>query len=100
MVSIGSRWSLALALLAPLFEELFFRGVALRSITRRFNANIGIVATGLIFGAAHFQGIQTPALVAFGWLLAWRATKTGRLGETILTHATFNGITLLGLALS
>lgn len=83
--------------LSPICEELFFRGVTLRAIASRWGSAMGIVFSGLIFGLIHFQQLQTIGLVAFGMLLAYRATKTKRIGETIFGHATFNLITVLAL---
>jgi uncharacterized protein len=99
----GWRWipvGICIALIAPVAEELFFRGVTLRAFTRKLGPLAGIFFSGLIFGLAHFEGIQTPALVVFGWILGWYATRTGRIGPTIFAHMTFNGITLAALALS
>jgi membrane protease YdiL (CAAX protease family) len=83
--------------ISPICEELFFRGLTLRAISSRWGNVAGIVGSGLVFGLIHFEYVQTVALVAFGILLAVRATKTGRIGETIIGHATFNLITVLAL---
>ena len=94
------RWvvfGLFVAGVSPVCEELFFRGLTMRAIASRWGATTGIVVSGIIFGIIHFESVQTVALVAFGMLLAWRATRTGRIGETVIGHATFNLITVLAL---
>jgi membrane protease YdiL (CAAX protease family) len=83
--------------ISPICEELFFRGLTMRAIASRWGATAGIVASGIVFGLIHFEPVQTIALAGFGMLLAYRATKTGRIGETIIGHATFNLITVLAL---
>jgi uncharacterized protein len=102
-VAHGWRWipyALAVAVISPFCEELFFRGLTMRALAKKWGPMAGIVISGLLFGITHFEGIQTPALVGFGWILAWRATKTGRIGETIVAHGSFNAITLISIALS
>lgn len=94
------RWavfSLFVGVISPICEEVFFRGFTLRALSSRWGSRVGIVASGVLFGLMHFQKIQTPALIAFGMLLAWRATKTKRIGETIIAHGTFNLLTVIGL---
>jgi len=101
----GSGWLLfvpacMVVLLAPLFEELYFRGVLLRGLLgawRTTLAVVGVVGSVLVdatlFGIAHLgtdQWIQLPGLVALGVILCALAIRTGRLGPSILTHAGFN----------
>lgn len=88
---------------APLVEELFYRGLLLRSMQRRMSAAPAIVITGLLFGAAHVRPdaiswmAQMPALAGFGMVLGWVASRAGRLGPAIVAHAAFNLVTVLFL---
>jgi membrane protease YdiL (CAAX protease family) len=94
------RWvvfAVMTGLVSPICEELFFRGVTLRAFARRWGNGAGILCSGIIFGIIHFEALQTFALIVFGILLAWRATRTGRIGETIVAHATFNLISVIAL---
>jgi hypothetical protein len=75
---------------APLIEELFFRGLTLRSVTRRFGAPAGVVGSAVLFGLTHFEPLQLPALVVFGLLAAFLARRSGRLGPAIWAHVAFN----------
>lgn len=102
-VAHGWRWipyAIAVAGISPFCEELFFRGLTMRAFAKKWGPVAGIVLSGILFGVTHFEGIQTPALIGFGWILAWRATKTGRIGETVIAHGSFNAITLISIALS
>lgn len=107
LLGSGSGWSLvvpsALVIVgAPMFEELFFRGVLLRSLlslcaSRRRLAGIAlaVVLDGVLFGLAHLgtdQWVQLPGLASVGVVLAILAVRTGRLGPSIVTHASFNAI--------
>lgn len=86
---------------APLVEELFFRGLLLRSLRRRIGQVWAIVASSLIFGLAHANDLPLKAMIvlmvglaALGAVLAVLAVRTGRLGASIVAHATFNAISL------
>ena len=86
---------------APIVEELFFRGLTLRALQKRWGAVVGIIGSSLLFGLLHAQpdaagqlGLQSLWLVLFtallGAVLAWVAVKTNRLGITVIAHVTFN----------
>src|SRR5690606_18458208 len=51
---------------APVVEELFYRGLVLRSMENAWGTAAAVVAGSLLFGAVHLQLVQFPALVAFG----------------------------------
>ncbi|MEY2403502.1 MAG: protease family protein, partial [Acidimicrobiaceae bacterium] len=80
------------AVAAPIVEEIFFRGLVLRSLERRFGIRWAIVGSSAIFGAAHFEPLQFPALFAFGLVAAGLATRTGRLGPGMWAHVAFNAV--------
>ena len=88
---------LFLAVGAPLVEELFFRGLLLRSLARRFGPVVATLGSAVAFGLAHFELLQLAALILFGLVLALLAERTGRLGPGIVAHATFNAATVLTL---
>ena len=75
---------------APVVEELFFRGLALRAFERRLGRWVGLVVSSLVFGLVHFQPLQFPALVMFGLIAGWLAQRDGRLGRAIWAHVGFN----------
>ncbi len=78
------------ALGAPLIEELFFRGLLLRSLERRWGTTVALIGSSVVFGVTHFELPQLPALVAFGFVLAWLAVRYDRLGPGIAAHFAFN----------
>jgi membrane protease YdiL (CAAX protease family) len=88
---------------APVAEELFFRGLLLRALQRRFASSAhadtwAIALSSVAFGLAHFELLQLPGLVLFGAVLGVLAVRTGRLGPGIWAHAAFNAVTVLLLA--
>ena len=85
---------------APIVEELFFRGLLLRSAERRWGKVWAVVVSSLIFGAVHLQPLQFPALVAVGVVFALLAVRTGRLGPSIFAHMGFNAVAVISLLAS
>jgi membrane protease YdiL (CAAX protease family) len=108
---ISSPWGwLVLALVtcvgAPVFEELFFRGLLQTRLVGRYGTVAGIAIASVLFGAAHLIGWQGPvtlvyALAVAGGGIALGTVRhiTGRLGTSMLAHAFFNAQALLALAL-
>ncbi|MDQ1494218.1 MAG: protease family protein, partial [Actinomycetota bacterium] len=90
---------LVVAVAAPIVEEIFFRGLVLRSLERRMSRGWAIVVSSAVFGAAHFEPLQFPALFLFGLVAAILATRTGRLGPGIWAHVAFNAVAVAGLLL-
>lgn len=86
---------LVVVVMAPLAEEVFFRGLLQRSLARRWPVWAAMVVTSLFFAASHFQGVQFPALAAFGLVLSYLAHRTGRLGLNTWAHVGFNATTVL-----
>lgn len=89
---------------APLVEELFFRGLFLRSLQKRMPDAAAVAISAAAFGAAHFSELPAQgvilvilSLTAFGAVLSILAVRTGRLGASIITHATFNLFTVFFL---
>lgn len=100
----------ALALLAaagaPVVEELFFRGLLLRSLLKRLvpigprlAPVVSIVVSAVAFGLAHQEGLQLLGLAAFGVVLGALAYRFGRLGPGMAAHAAFNTAAIVTLAL-
>jgi uncharacterized protein len=103
--------AIAVVLLAPAAEELFFRGLLLKGLVRLFTPlgagrgaarAAGVVAAvildGLLFGLAHGEWVQLAGLAAFGMVLAAVSYRTGRLGMNMVAHSTFNLVAILAIA--
>jgi membrane protease YdiL (CAAX protease family) len=87
-------------LVAPICEELLFRGLLLRSLARRMPAVWAVAASALVFAAAHplFDPslgslAVVPALFALGAFSAVVALRTGELSRSVLLHIGFNLLT-------
>ena len=98
---------LSVAVGAPLVEELFFRGLLLRSLQRRMPNALAILLSSAAFGLAHASALPADAVIlvmvsltVFGAVLATLAVRTGRLGPGIAAHAVFNLFTVIFLAIT
>jgi membrane protease YdiL (CAAX protease family) len=58
-----------------------------------------VAGSSIVFGLAHFEALQLPALVAFGVVLGIMAVRTKRLGPSIFAHAGFNLVTMIAFGL-
>jgi len=82
-------------IVAPLAEEVFFRGFLFPAIGRRYGLGWGVVVSGALFSIAHLgSGGLVPAFI-LGILLAWLYWKTGSLWPCILTHFAYNSLVLI-----
>lgn len=83
--------------LAPLGEELYFRG-RFYDLVRTHGGNAAaVVLTSLAFGIVHFIPVLLPAYVAFGLVLVALRRVSGGLVAPMLAHAINNGAAVLGL---
>jgi membrane protease YdiL (CAAX protease family) len=87
---------------APVHEELFFRGILFRSLRDRYGFAVGAVGSGLAFGLIHY--VPAPALdslmlmsvmMVTGIALAYLYDRRGNVLADMVAHATFNVIGLI-----
>jgi membrane protease YdiL (CAAX protease family) len=84
-------------ILAPLAEELFFRGVLLFVVFRKWGTYYACLVSGLLFGFSHMfeqQGGVAP-LVLDGIMLSWICLRSRNLWLTIFAHSVLNGIAVV-----
>lgn len=82
---------------APIAEELFFRGLLLGAIEKRWSMTAGVIGSSAVFGATHFQPLLFPGLATAGLVFALVRARTGRLGPAIVTHMAFNATAVVAL---
>ncbi len=79
-------------LIGPIFEEVLFRGVILRTLNK-YNRYFAIIASALIFGLFHLYLEQGAHAFVLGLVLAYVSLKTDSLMTCILLHIFHNTIT-------
>jgi len=89
----------ALVVVAPVAEEIFFRGIAFNAWEREYGTSRAIYGTAALFAIIHGSVFALAPIFLLGLVLALLYRRTRSLPATIALHATFNaisvGITLL-----
>ncbi|MGE5229512.1 MAG: lysostaphin resistance A-like protein [Deltaproteobacteria bacterium] len=91
---------LVAVVMAPLFEEIVFRGFLFRGFANSWGWVWGALASSAVFGLAHLQLDVFVPLATLGFFLAWAYKKTGSLWSCIAMHGIFNAIAVLAWALT
>ena len=95
----GFAVALAVIVVAPVAEELFFRAFFYRALRTRMRVWLAALIGGVVFGALHFQGTDTaiilPVIAVFGVTQCLLYEHTGSLFSVIATHAAFNTVAML-----
>ena len=82
-----------IGLLAPLVEELVFRGAILRALLRwKSNPWIGIIISAVMFSAIHMNPAQMPHAFLIGILLGWMYYRTDSIVPGVVYHWVNNTI--------
>lgn len=74
---------------APIVEELLFRGIILHRFTVKWNSKYAILISSLLFGMVHFDIIGKGI---FGFFMAILYIKSKSLFVPIIAHSVHNGI--------
>ena len=89
-------------LVAPLVEEIVFRGLVLRGFLDIMAAPVAIALQGVIFGVAHVDPVRGSGNVGLALVLSGVGIAFGgfahllrRIGPTIVAHAIFNGVVMV-----
>jgi len=88
--------AIAIVGLAPIGEELFFRGMLFQSLQKPLRFWPAATISGIVFGLIHFEPLVTVVTAILGVYLAWIFQRRGTLLVPIIAHSIFN---LLGLVL-
>ena len=91
-------FALLAGILAPVVEELFYRGLLLKALEkRRMPVWAAVLVSSIIFAGMHMQTLQFPGLLLVGLVAGTLAAITGRLGPSIWLHIGFNMTTVVAL---
>jgi membrane protease YdiL (CAAX protease family) len=88
--------------LAPLFEEMVFRGFLQPLLSRTFGVVLGVFSTALLFGCLHGKEYQWAwqyivAITIVGIALGTLRAKTNSIIPGIVMHGCFNSVSVVGL---
>ena len=83
-------FTLFVAVLGPIIEEIFFRGFAYKAFRVRWGVRGALMGSALIFSALHMNLIAFLPIFVLGILLAYLYEKTGSLVPSMAVHVTHN----------
>lgn len=90
---------LSITLLAPLLEELLFRGAIQGELARWGSPWRAIIISSLIFGVVHLNPAQIPFAFLLGIIFGWLYYRTGSLLPGIVGHVLNNSVSTVNMYL-
>lgn len=88
------------AVLTPLWEEIFFRGMLFGSVQARWSTGGALVVSALVFAAVHGVPILLPYLVTMGFALGLLRAFHRNLWGSLALHLTINAIASSGVLIA
>ncbi len=85
------------AVVAPIVEELIFRGLILQGFRKNYSGFTAVVMSALLFALFHLNPWQFPATFVLGLLLGWIVLRTNSIVLAILGHSINNFLVLLSI---
>lgn len=82
-------------ILAPIIEEIVFRGIMFPALRKHYGVIVGIIASSLVFTLVHINILQMISALPLGIYLAIMYHRTGSIIPGIVLHALWNLIVLL-----
>ena len=86
---------IATGIIAPIFEELLFRGLIFGELKKITDVRLALVIQALIFGVFHLNIIQGTYAFLIGLVLGFLYYRSNSLLSPILMHITFNASTII-----
>ena len=85
-----------IALLAPVVEEVVFRGAILRKLLSGMRSKWGAICiSAILFALIHFNPAQIPHAFLMGWLMGWLYMRTGSIVPGVVFHWANNTVAYL-----
>ena len=89
-----------IVLIAPITEEIFFRGYSFPFLFRRAGAVTGYLVSTVLFALMHLHPPMLPVYLFYGLLFAYLYSRTSRLLTPVVAHCTINLVAFLLLLLT
>ncbi len=84
------------ALLVPMIEETFFRGIIHQGLEQKLGFIPGALISAAIFATAHLSATIFIPIFILGFIFAWLMHHTHSVMPSIIAHMTFNAIAVIG----
>ncbi|WP_205410172.1 CPBP family intramembrane glutamic endopeptidase [Acetivibrio cellulolyticus] len=86
---------LAVGILAPIMEEIIFRGFILNELRKIMPAAAAIIVQAVLFGVIHFNIVQSSYAFVTGVVLGIVFVATKSLFAPIIIHLSFNTLNVI-----
>ncbi len=99
---VSYKWEFGLltllgGVIAPIKEEMLFRGLMYPPLRQALGKGKGMLLTGLFFAALHFDIVRFLPLFIGGVVLSWLYERSSSIWPTIVAHGTWNILMALAL---
>lgn len=94
-LSAGLPQILLICVIAPVVEEMLFRGIILRSFLQQYERRYAILGSAVVFGFYHMNIYQLVGASMFGIVAGWLYERTRSLIPGIAMHAAVNTSVML-----
>ena len=84
--------------LAPLVEELMFRGLVYGWLESRWNSGVAWIVSSLVFAAAHWEPAHIVLVLPLGLLFGWLRWRTDSLVPSLVAHVVNNAFAVMAAA--
>jgi len=89
-----------IACLAPICEELFFRGMIFGSAQASGLSKVGMTISAVLFAIVHVSPLLAPFYACFAVAMCWLYARTGTLAAPMAAHATLNSVACAALLIA
>ena len=79
-------------LIAPVTEEIFYRGFLIGALTRRFGLPAAVIASAVLFSAVHLDVGSLIPFALIGMTFTWVYVRSRQLASAMVAHFLFNAI--------
>jgi membrane protease YdiL (CAAX protease family) len=87
-----------LAVLAPLVEELVFRGLLFGWIETRWSGGAAFFASSILFALAHYEPAHIALVLPLAFMFGWLRWYSGSIMPSLVAHMANNGFAVLAAA--
>jgi membrane protease YdiL (CAAX protease family) len=85
------------AVIAPIVEELFFRGFLFQGFRQKYGWLPALLLSSAIFGVAHLDPVSLIPTFILGCVLAYVYHRSNSVWPGIIFHATINSLSLIAV---
>lgn len=88
---------ISLVIIAPITEEIFFRGILLRGMLKNHSHKVALIASSVMFGLMHINPIMILPATVIGIFLGWIFILTRSLWCCFFCHAINNLVVFISV---